>query len=92
MAMLMRLRGLRGQGVTVHGTVRSGFRDWASEHGIAGEVAEACLAHSVRDKVEAAYRRGDLLEPRRAALERWARFLTTPPGGQTVVPMHRRAT
>jgi integrase len=89
MAMLMRLRGLRGQGVTVHGTVRSGFRDWASEHGIAGEVAEGCLAHTIENKVEAAYRRGDLLEPRRAALRRWARFLTTP-GGSTVVPMHGR--
>lgn len=77
MAMLMALRRLR-PGLTVHGTVRSGFRDWAAEHGIAGEVAEMCLAHTIANKVEAAYRRGDLLEPRRAVMERWARFLATP--------------
>lgn len=76
---------------TVHGTVRSGFRDWASEHGIAGEVAEACLSHTIANKVEAAYRRGDLLEPRRAAMERWAHFLTTPAAEPVVVPIRRAA-
>ena len=80
MSMLMALRRLRGAGLTVHGTVRSGFRDWASEHRAPGEVAEMALAHIVANKTEAAYRRGDLLEPRRAVLARWARFLTTPAG------------
>jgi len=92
MAMLMVLRRLRGAGMTVHGTVRSGFRDWASEHGVAGEVAEACLAHTIENKVEAAYRRGDLLEPRRAVMERWARFLTAPASERAVVPMRGRGT
>jgi integrase len=59
---------------TVHG-MRSAFRDWCSENGIVGEVAEMALAHKIANGVEAAYRRGDLLEPRRAAMERWARFL-----------------
>jgi integrase len=88
--MLTLLNRLRGAGVTVHGTVRSGFRDWASEHGVAGEVAEACLAHTIENKVEAAYRRGDLLEPRRAVMERWARFLAMPVGEHGVVPMRGR--
>jgi len=90
MAMLEKLRGMRGHGITVHGTVRSGFRDWAGEHGIAREVAETCLAHVNKDKTEAAYLRGDLLVPRRAALERWARFLATASvGGHAVVPLRR---
>jgi integrase len=92
MAMLMLLRRLRGHGSTVHGTVRSGFRDWASEHGIAGEVAEACLAHTIENKVEAAYRRGDLLEPRRLVAERWAQFLMTASEPAVVLPMRGRVT
>ena len=91
-AMLGVLHQLRGAGMTVHGTVRSGFRDWASEHGVAGEVAEACLAHTIENKVEAAYRRGDLLEPRRAVMQRWARFLITPASERAVVPIRGRAT
>jgi integrase len=59
---------------TVHG-LRSTFRDWCGEttdH--PGDVAEAALAHVVRDKTEAAYRRGDLFEKRRAMMEAWAAF------------------
>ena len=59
---------------TVHG-LRSTFRDWcgeATDH--PGDVAEAALAHVVRDKTEAAYRRGDLFEKRRAMMEAWAAF------------------
>jgi integrase len=90
-AMTLALHQLRPD-VTVHGTVRSGFRDWAAEVGIVGEVAEACLAHAIENRVEAAYRRGDLLQPRRAALERWARFLVTPTAGtEKVVPLRREA-
>jgi integrase len=87
-AMALALHRLR-PGATVHG-FRSSFRDWASEGGIAGEVAEAVLAHTIASKVEAAYRRGDLLQPRRAALERWSRFLTTAPASEPerVVPLH----
>jgi len=70
-----------GKAATVHG-FRSSFRDWASERCRSipnvGEVAEMALAHVVDDKVEAAYRRGDLLEKRARLLEEWARFCTEP--------------
>lgn len=60
------------QPYTVHG-FRSAFRDWVSEEtGHAGDVAEAALAHMVRDKTEAAYRRGNLLEKRRTLMDDWA--------------------
>jgi len=62
---------------TVHG-MRSCFRDWCAEHGVARELAETALSHVVEDKTEAAYLRGDQLELRRAVMERWAEFLTTP--------------
>lgn len=59
---------------TAHG-FRSSFRDWASEEtDVQGEVAEAALAHMVRDKTEAAYRRGNLLEKRRVLMADWGRF------------------
>jgi integrase len=57
---------------TVHG-FRSSFRDWAAEQtDYAGDVVEAALAHAVRSKVEAAYRRGDLFEKRRELMDEWA--------------------
>ena len=60
--------------VTVHG-FRSTFRDWVSEETqFQGELAEAALAHGVKDKTEAAYRRGNLLEKRRALMDAWAAF------------------
>jgi integrase len=60
--------------VTVHG-FRSSFRDWVSEEtDVQGEVAEAALAHIVHNKTEAAYRRGSLLEKRRALMNDWACF------------------
>lgn len=60
--------------VTVHG-LRSTFRDWVSEAtDYPGEVAEMALAHVIGSKVEAAYRRGDLFEKRRAMMEEWGRW------------------
>jgi integrase len=60
--------------LTSHG-FRSTFRDWAAEcTTFPAEVAEMALAHTVSDKVEAAYRRGDLVQKRRALAEAWARF------------------
>lgn len=75
MAMLQLLRGMDGtEGLTVHG-FRSAFRDWAAEQtDYPREVAEAALAHTISDKVEAAYRRGDLFEKRRRLMEDWAAF------------------
>ncbi|KEO86036.1 integrase [Erythrobacter sp. JL475] len=61
---------------TVHG-FRSSFRDWAAERtGCPGEVAEAALAHSVANKVEAAYRRTNYLDKRRDLMREWAAFCT----------------
>lgn len=59
---------------TPHG-FRSTFRDWAAEHtNHPREVAEMALAHTIESKVEAAYRRGDLFQKRRALMEDWAAF------------------
>ena len=59
---------------TVHG-FRSTFRDWvAEETDYPGEVAEAALAHAIPNKVEAAYRRTDFLEKRRALMRDWDRY------------------
>jgi integrase len=60
--------------VTVHG-FRSAFRDWVAERtDYPGEVAEAALAHTVSNKVEAAYRRTDFLDKRRLLMRDWAAF------------------
>ena len=77
------------KGVTVHG-FRSCFNDWASEStSYANEVIEMALAHAVGDKVEAAYRRGDLFEKRRRLMNDWARFCEAPAAGGHVVAMRR---
>ena len=76
MSMLMLLRRMGIEGVTVHG-FRSTFRDWASEAANAPrEVAELSLAHKVGNDVERAYARSDLLEQRRVLMERWSAFVT----------------
>ena len=76
MSMLMLLRRMGIEGVTVHG-FRSTFRDWASEVANAPrEVAEMSLAHRVGSDVERAYARSDLLEKRRKLMERWSAFVT----------------
>jgi hypothetical protein len=63
---------------TVHG-FRSTFCDWISEHtDHPSEVAEMALAHAVGDKVEAAYRRGDLFEKRVTSMNDGADFLSAP--------------
>ena len=54
---------------------RSSFRDWCGETGVVREVAEACLAHTVRNAVEAAYARSDLLERRRGVMQDWADYV-----------------
>jgi integrase len=59
---------------TAHG-FRSSFRDWTSERtSHQSEVIEMALAHTIRNQVEAAYRRGDLLEKRRQLMDDWANF------------------
>ena len=62
-----------GRTATAHG-FRSTFRDWCSEHGYPRDLAERALAHTVQNKVEAAYHRTDLLEQRRSMMNAWADF------------------
>ena len=66
-----------GFATVTHG-FRSSFRDWAAERTSAPHtVMEAALAHTIRNKVEAAYARSDLFEKRRALMEAWAAYLAT---------------
>lgn len=70
-----------------HG-LRSTFRDWATERGIERDLAELCLAHDIASDVERAYRRSDMLERRRAVMDRWAGFLAgSEAGGASVVAL-----
>ena len=71
--MAMQLRRMKAADITVHG-FRSTFRDWASETTSLHEVCEQALAHTIGNKTEAAYRRGDLFDKRRKLMEAWARF------------------
>ncbi len=68
------LKRMARQDITVHG-FRSTFRDWAAEAtNYSHEMAEMALAHTVSNKVEAAYRRGDLLEKRFSMMNVWADY------------------
>jgi len=68
------LRGMTSSGETVHG-FRSSFRDWAAEQtAYPSDVIEMALAHTIANKVEAAYRRSDLFEKRQRLMEDWAAY------------------
>ncbi len=91
MAMLMTLRRMKQDDLTAHG-FRSSFRDWAAERTtFPAEVAEMALAHTVSDKVEAAYRRGDLFQKRRQLAEAWAKFCDLPPAAGQVLSIRKPA-
>ena len=78
MAMLALRTRMNRSEITVHG-FRSTFRDWASEQAnFPNEVAEMALGHAVGDKVEAAYRRGDLFDKRRQLMDAWSRYCGRP--------------
>jgi hypothetical protein len=71
MSMSMLLRRMERE-ETVHG-FRSTFRDWAAERtSFSHEVCEMALAHTIANKAEAAYRRGDLFDKRRELMQAWA--------------------
>ena len=83
MALEMLLRRMKVE-ATVHG-FRSAFRDWAAEQSAwPREVAEAALAHTLENKVEAAYRRTDFFEKRRALMAAWSAFVETPGTSQSL--------
>jgi integrase len=89
MAMTQVLKRMGRGDITVHG-FRSTFRDWCSETtNFPNHVVEMALAHAIGDKVEAAYRRGDLLAKRRQLAEAWAKYCTSPPAVGTVVPLRK---
>lgn len=85
MAMAAVLKRMGGGGITAHG-FRSCFRDWAREStNFPRDVAETALAHILKDKVEAAYARGDLLDKRRELMDAWAEYALSRAAG-TVAP------
>jgi len=85
-AIWMLLRRMGRNDLTTHG-LRSTFRDWAAERTAdPRDVVEMALAHAIGNKVEAAYRRGDLFEKRRQLMQAWAQFCEAPPAGE-VVPL-----
>ena len=70
---------------------RSTFRDWASERtNYPRDVAEMALAHTIGDKVEAAYRRGDLMTKRTKMMAEWAKFIEAKPVSGNVVPITKK--
>ena len=91
-AMLKLLERMERSDLTVHG-FRSTFRDWAAERtSFPNEMVEMALAHAVDDKVEAAYRRGDLFDKRRRLMDAWAEFCSKPAVSGGVVPMRAKAS
>jgi integrase len=89
MAMAAVLRRMKRTDITVHGFRRS-FRDWCAERtNHPREVAEMALAHAVGDKVEAAYRRGELLAKRVQLMRDWAKFVRRPPRESTAKTVAR---
>jgi integrase len=86
MAMLGLVKDMR-EGLTVHG-FRSSFSDWARERtNYPRDVVEMALAHAIKDKTEAAYRRGDALPKRTALMQDWADFACSPTVEATVTPI-----
>ncbi len=79
MSLTAVLRRMARNEITVHG-FRSSFRDWCSEsvaNSFPREVCEHALAHSLPDKIEAAYRRGDLIEKRALLMQAWSDYCAT---------------
>jgi integrase len=90
MALAELLKGMDGNGHTVHG-FRSSFRDWAAERtSFAREVVEAALAHTIESRVEAAYRRTDLFGKRRGLMEQWAKFCSQAKPAEHAIRMRGR--
>lgn len=89
MSMTAVLRRMNRSDITVHG-FRSTFRDWCAEsvaNSFPREVCEHALAHSLPDKVEAAYRRGDLIEKRTMLMQAWADYCGTVLAVASVTPI-----
>jgi integrase len=88
MTLTATLRRMGKSEITAHG-FRSTFRDWASERtSYPNEVVEMALAHTIKNKVEAAYRRGDLFEKRQRLMKEWGKFCSTLPSTSAVTPIN----
>jgi integrase len=84
------LRRMGRSDITAHG-FRSTFRDWAAERtNYQSEVVEMALAHTIDNKVEAAYRRGDLFEKRQRLMREWGKYATATLATADVVPLRIR--
>ncbi|MEA3275520.1 MAG: integrase arm-type DNA-binding domain-containing protein [Pseudomonadota bacterium] len=92
------LQQMRGMGYGVHGSrgdyvphgFRSSFRDWSGEvSSFPRDVAEMALAHTIDNKVEAAYRRGDLFAKRRTMMQAWADYVSEAPA--RIIPLTKQA-
>lgn len=84
MSLTAVLRRMEQNEITVHG-FRSTFRDWAAEStAYPSEMVEMALAHTINNKVEAAYRRGDLFEKRRRLMQDWCDFCDTKLTGEVI--------
>lgn len=90
-AVLKLVKDLRPN-ITAHG-FRSTFRDWAGDQtSHPRDVAEMALAHSIKDKTEAAYRRSDMLERRARLMQDWASYCTTEPvASEKVTPIRKQS-
>lgn len=89
MACLALLKRMGRGDLTVHG-FRSSFRDWAGESTAhPREVIEHAMSHQLKDKAEAAYQRGSLLERRRVLMADWAAYCAKPAATGVVVPLQR---
>jgi integrase len=89
MALLTLLGRMGRDELTAHG-FRSSFKDWASERtNYPSEVVEQALAHAIEDKVEAAYRRGDLFEKRCRLMEAWSGYCSRPVTAAKAISMRR---
>jgi integrase len=85
------LRRMGRGDITAHG-FRSSFRDWCSERtNYPRDVAEMALAHAIGDKVEAAYRRGDLFEKRRLMMRDWGKFCAEVAKTADVIPIRQKS-
>jgi integrase len=88
MSLLSTLRRMGRDDLTAHG-FRSTFRDWCADRTTCErDVAEMALAHAIKDQSEAAYRRGDLLEKRRALMSHWANYCGLVPVNAKIVALH----
>lgn len=87
-ALLAVIKGMRGYSAYVPHGFRSTFRDWAAETtSYANETLELALAHTIKDKAEAAYRRQDQLEKRAKLMEQWASYVEQPVRSGSVVQL-----